>query len=129
MNMLKLHGEAPMFGQGKVAMCNPGQARMFNQPMGMCSQGPMGYPGQGNVSPMGGFKPRMPAFRGRVPIDKSKSMFKACKGYVHWAGNARKFPGPAASRRGEVKGRKDVLGQTFGKDKVWKRILRKNLFL
>ena len=69
-----------MFGQGQMAMAKPSQAGMFHQPMGMYGQGPMGFPGQGGYSPMGGFRPKGPAFRGRMPIDKSKSMCNACTG-------------------------------------------------
>jgi hypothetical protein len=47
---------------------------MFQQPMGMYAQGQMGFQGQGSYSPMGGFRPKGPGFRGRMA--KLKSMCK-----------------------------------------------------
>ena len=54
-----------------------GQGGMFQQPMGMYAQGQMGFQGKGSYSPMGGFRPKGPGFRGRMA--KLKSMCKpAC---------------------------------------------------
>ena len=73
---MRLEGQATKFSQGQMAMAKPRQAGMFHQPMGMYGQGPMGFPGQS----MGGFRPKGPAFRGRMPIDKLKSMCNSCTG-------------------------------------------------
>ena len=52
----------------------------------MAIQGGAGTQGYGNYG-MGGFRQRMPSFRPRFPIDKSKSTCKAYKGIGYWAGD------------------------------------------
>ena len=64
--MMKL--QAPLFGQGLVAMCN--------QVMGMSSLGTVIYP---NKTAMEGFRPEQASFRQRKQIDMTGSECKACK--------------------------------------------------